>query len=241
MNDPTDQRLRQLAEALVADRPSPPGDRRGACDVVPGPASGRFDSPPAGARGGRRHDRPRRRRIALAQGRSAVAPDAVDAASAPLVDVTTTSVASTTEPTPLLGHPYQMARGSTDDATQNLITPIGLDEVPAGVITVADAIAAAPLPLACPPSVAVPACDAPYSAARLARYQGFGGYSSAEDVDGPGTGDLRHDTIVWVVVESDGDFELASVPGGSFYLTGAVLIDAVSGELVSGGWLLAST
>ena len=133
MNDATDRRLRQLAEALVADRPSTPS-------IEAGPVTSYLDRRVADRR-------PRSRviggvavatllvagGIALAQGRSAMAPNAV-MPRVPLVAVTPTPGASTIDPAALLDHPYQLARGSADDATQNLVTPIGLDDVPAGVI-----------------------------------------------------------------------------------------------------------
>jgi hypothetical protein len=230
MSDPTELRLRQLAEALVSDDP-----RARTLD-------GAADEPYLD----RRPREPRRGRgrvlaaaavvatmvvaggVGLAQGRSSTAD--VDAASGLLTP--------TTVPTPerldhLLEGSYQLSRGSIDDPTQNIVTGIDAADVPIGAISADDALAAAPTS----PCADAPACDPPFSVARLARYQGFGGYDSFEDVDGPGAGDLRHDVVVWVLVRHGDDLALAAQPGNHRMVV-ALLIDATTGELVSAGTLL---
>jgi hypothetical protein len=239
MNDKDDRLLRQLAEALVADSPAPPAldlERPRSYVDLRGIESSRsrrqvLTGVVAAAvlvlAGG----------VALVQGGSPLARSELDAASTPLVPTTGAAVPTVEPVVPLLDRRYGISRSSWDDPAQNTIVPIGADEVPAGVIGVDQALRAVPDASPCDRTAPVPPCDPPYASARLARYQGFGGYESSEDVLGPGASEVRHDVVVWVVVRSEADFALALSPG-NHVMIGALLVDATSGELVGGGSLL---
>lgn len=227
MSDSYDDRLRRLARGLVADAPAGPtlegsGEPPYVASHPPRPRAvhGRVLASAAAVAallvaGG----------VARGQGDAPAA--AVDAASA-LVAPANAPVF----PLDALESGYLLARGSSDDPSQNTISAIDPDEVPTGVIDAEAALAVAP---ASP--CGGPMCDAPFSVAALGRYQGYGGYDSVDDVDGPGAGDIRHDVIVWVLVRDAGDLELALDPGNHRSVV-AVLIDARSGAMVASGILL---
>jgi hypothetical protein len=238
-NDTSDRDLRLLAQALVRDAPEPPPlDHDGATAYV---ELHRRDAtaPPrrvlAGVAvalvlviaGG----------VALTQGRSSVDPSRIDAGSGP----TTTSVASATSgPTPfdpagsLLEGRYLVSRSSWDDPTQSTLTPIGADEIPVGLISPEQALAAVPsAPMPCQRESTETSCwSSPYAVARLAHFQGFAGYTAPASITVPDPNEPRRDAIVWVLVRSDQDLANSHT---SELRVPAVLVDAVTGEIVSSG------
>lgn len=234
MSDPIDSRLRALARALVAD--GQPGA------IVGDPTDVSYLDLRAPER---RHPRGRVLIAAAAVAALLVAgglaarqarpsTSDIDAASGLVAPTTVPAVVPVEPAAALLDGGYQLTRGSSDDATQNSISAITAADVPLDAIGADDALAAVPPS----PCGGLPECiDPPFTVARLARYQGFGGYDGFEDVSGPGAGDIRLDTVVWVLVRSDDDLALAGRPG-NHVMVPAILIDASSGELVGAGALL---
>ena len=101
----------------------------------------------------------------------------------------------------------------------------------------AEALATMPVDASpCPAVFGQFPCDPPFTAARLAHYRGFAGFTSPPVVTVLAPDELRRDAIVWVLVRRDEDF--ATVRAGHSLLTTAVLVDAVTGEVVTSGALL---